>query len=48
MLVCEDSLCPRKLPDVSGSGLDEAGCYRMVSEPILAVSLARMGVSARA
>ena len=28
MLVCEDSLCPRKLPDVSGPGLGEAGRYR--------------------
>ena len=46
MLVCEDSLYPRKLPDVNGLGLDEEGCYRMVSEPILAVSLARTGVSA--
>ena len=37
-----------KLPDVSGSGLVEAGRYRKVSEPTLAVSRARMGVSARA
>ena len=37
-----------KLPDVNGSGLGEAGCYRMVSEPTLAVSQARTGVSARA
>ena len=37
-MVCEDSLCPRKQPDVSGSGLGEdvsghglaeAGRYRM-------------------
>ena len=48
MLVCEDSLCPRKLPDVSGPGLGEAGRYRMVSELILAVSWARKGISARA
>ena len=34
------------LPDVSGPDLREAGRYRMVSEPILAVSLARTGVSA--
>ena len=25
MLVCEGSLCPRELPDVSGPGLGEAG-----------------------
>ena len=48
VLVCEDSLCPRKQPDVSGPGLGEAGRYRMVSEPTLAVSQARMGVSAEA
>ena len=48
VVVCEDSLCPIKLPDVSGPGLGEAGRYRMVSEPILAVSQARTGVSARA
>ena len=27
MLVCDDSLCPRKQPDVSGPGLREAGRY---------------------
>ena len=27
MLVCEDSLCPGKQPDVSGPGLGEAGRY---------------------
>ena len=27
VLVCEDSLCPRKQPDVSGPGLGEAGRY---------------------
>ena len=27
VLVCEDSLCPRELPDVSGPGLGEAGRY---------------------
>ena len=32
VLVCEDSLCPRKQPDISGPGLGEAGCYIMVSE----------------
>ena len=32
MLVCEDSLCSRKLLDVSGPVLGEAGRYRMVSE----------------
>ena len=37
-----------KLPDVSGSGLWEAGRYRMVSEPTLAVSRARTDVSAQA
>ena len=31
-----------KLPDVSGSGLREVGRYRMVSEPTLAVSRARV------
>ena len=48
VLVYEDSLCPIKLPDVSGPGLGEAGRYRMVSEPTLAVSRARTGISARA
>jgi len=47
VLVCEGSLCPRKLSDVSGSGLGEAGRYIMVSETTLAVSRARTGVSAR-
>ena len=37
-----------KLPDVSGPGLREAGRYRIVSEPTLAVSRARTGVCARA
>ena len=27
VLVCEGSLCPRKLPEVSGPGLGEAGRY---------------------
>ena len=31
-----------KLPDVSGPGLGEAGRYRMVSKPTLAVSRARV------
>jgi hypothetical protein len=31
-----------KRPDVSGPGLEEAGRYRMVSEPTLAVSRARV------
>ena len=31
-----------KLPDVSGPDLIEVGCYRMVSEPTLAVSQARV------
>ena len=48
VLVCEVSLCFRKLPDVSGPGLGEAGRYIMVSEPTLAVSRARTGVSAEA
>ena len=48
VLVCEGSLYPKKLPDVSGPGLGEAGRYRMVSEPTLAVSRARTGVSAEA
>ena len=33
-----------KLPDVSGPGLREVGRYRMVSEPTLAVSWARVFV----
>ena len=37
-----------KLSDISGPGLEEAGRYRMVSEPTLTVSRARTGVSARA
>ena len=48
MLVCEGSPCPIKLPDVSGPGLVEAARYRMVLEPTLAVSRARIGVSTRA
>jgi len=48
VLVCEGSLRPRKLSDVSGPGLREAGRYKMVSEPILAVSRARTGISAEA
>ena len=35
-----------KLPDISGLGLGEAGRYRMVSEPTLAVSQAHTGISA--
>ena len=31
-----------KLPDVSGPGLIEVGRYRMVSEPTLAISQARV------
>jgi len=27
VLICEDSLCPKKLPDVSGHGLGEGGRY---------------------
>ena len=37
-----------KLSDISGPGLEEVGRYRMVSKPTLAVSWARMGVSAGA
>ena len=37
-----------KLLDVNEPGLEEAGRYGMVSEPTLAVSPARTGVSARA
>ena len=48
VLVCEGSLYPNKLPDVSGPGLGEAGRYIMVLEPTLAVSRARKGVSAEA
>src|SRR6185437_4341621 len=48
VLVCEGSLCPRKQPDISGPSLGEAGRYRMVSEPTLAVSRARTDVSAEA
>ena len=33
-----------KLSDVSGPGLEEAGHYRMVSEPTLAVSRVRVSV----
>ena len=43
VLICEDSLCPRKLPDVSRPGLGEAGRYRMVSDPTLAVSRGTYG-----
>jgi hypothetical protein len=42
VLVCEGSLCPRERPDVSGPDLEEAGRYRMVSEPTLMVSRARV------
>ena len=48
VLVCEGSLCPREQSDVSGPGLGEAERYIMVSEPTLAVSWVRMGVSAEA
>ena len=54
--VCRKDLCwsvrivyvLEKLPDVSGPGHREAGCYRMVSELTLAVLRAHTGVSARA
>jgi hypothetical protein len=36
------SLCPRKAADISRPGLVEAGHYRMVSEPTLTVSQARV------
>ena len=48
VLIGEDSLCPRKLLDVRGPVLGEAEHYRMISEPTLAVSRARTGVSAEA
>jgi hypothetical protein len=48
VLVCEYILCPKKLSDVSGPGLGEAGRYIMVSEPTPAVSRTRTGVSAEA
>ena len=35
VLVYEDSLCPRKQPDVSGPGLGEAGHYRFAKISIL-------------
>ena len=44
MTKCAEKTCV----DVSGPGLGEAGRYRMVSEPTLAVSRARTGVSAEA
>ena len=34
-----------KLPDVSEPGLEEPGCYRMVSEPTLEVSRVRVSVT---
>jgi hypothetical protein len=48
--VCRKDLCGsvrvvyvlEKLPDVSGPSLVEAGCYKMVSEPTLAISRARV------
>ena len=33
VLVCEDSLYPRKLPDVRGLGLGEAGRYSFAGSP---------------
>ena len=54
--VCRKDLCwyvrvvyvLDKLPDISRPGLGEAGRYRMVSEPTLAVAQALTGVSVRA
>jgi hypothetical protein len=48
--VCRKNLCGsvravyvlEKLPNVSGPGLEEAGRYRMVSQPTLAVLRARV------
>ena len=40
--VCRKDYVLEKLPDVSGSGLVEAGRYKMVSEPTLVVSRARV------
>ena len=34
VLVCEDSLCPRKQPDISGPGLGEAGRYNVIRQRI--------------
>ena len=34
-----------KLSDVSGPSLEEAGSYRMISEPTLVVSRARVSVA---
>ena len=34
VLVCEGSLCPRKLPEVSGSGLGEAGRYTLEDQTL--------------
>lgn len=42
MWVYEGSLYLKKLPDVNGSGLVEAGRYRIVSEPTLVVSRAHV------
>ena len=54
--VCRKDLCWSvrivcvlvKLPDVNGPGIGEAGRYRIVSEPTLAVSRALTGVGAEA
>ena len=34
VLVCEGSLCPIKLPDVSGSDLEEAGRYTIALDAL--------------
>ena len=42
VLVCGTDYILEKLADVSGPNLVEAGCYKMVSEPTLAVPQARV------
>ena len=43
MLVCEDSLCPRKQPDVSRPSLGEAEHYRIISSLTACCRRARVG-----
>ena len=46
VLVCEDSLCPRKQPDVSGPGLGEAGRYSDgAHQPLLGLGAPDQGAS---
>ena len=45
VLVCEDSLCPKKQPDVSGPSLGEAGRYTYpVRNPITYLNLQKVPV----